>query len=341
MQDSAPKSDAVVMEPPILSIRNLSVSYPTTRGWVQAVRDVTIEVHRGSMVGLAGESGSGKSTLVMAATRVIGPPAIDLSGQVNIAGLDVFALSDRELRDARWKTFSFVTQSAMNALNPVMRIRDQMLDAIRAHDPQYRRGLGVQRCEEVLRIVEVPTVKLDSFPHQLSGGQRQRVVIALALVLQPQLIIMDEPTTALDVVAQREIIALIRRLQSQLGFAVLLITHDLTLLLEVADQVVVMYGGRIMESGTAAELRGRAWHPYSKALMASFPPLRGVLTRRDGIPGSPPDMLNPPVGCPFAARCAEAREVCRSENPMLMTSGSRSVACHAVDVRRKNGEVLV
>ena len=316
------------------AVQDVSISYPTARGWVQAVRNVTMQVRRGELVGLAGESGSGKSTLVLAATRMLRPPAVQVTGTVRVMGRDMFALSNRELRKARWQTFSFVTQSAMNALNPVMRIRAQMHDAMRAHDPHYSREKADKRCAEVLRIVEVPVAKLDSYPHQLSGGQKQRVVIALALLLQPELIIMDEPTTALDVVAQREIIALIRRLQRDLGFAVLLITHDLSLLLEVADEVIVMYGGRVMESGPSSELLAQAWHPYSRALIQSFPPLHGPMKRQNGIPGTPPDMLNPPAGCPFAERCAVVMDVCRLEMPALLARGERRVACHQAEQER-------
>lgn len=322
-----------------LSIDHVSVSYPTPNGWVQAVRDVSLHVKKGQLVGLAGESGSGKSTLVLAATRVLRPPAVEIEGTAHIAGKDLFALPERQLQKARWQTFSFVTQSAMNALNPVMRVRRQMHDAIRAHDPHYSKSRAEKRCEEVLRIVELPPNKLDSYPHQLSGGQRQRVVIALALLLNPELIIMDEPTTALDVVAQREIIALIRRLQRELGFAVLLITHDLSLLLEVADEVVVLYGGRVMESGPAAELVRSAMHPYSKALVQSFPPLHGEVERQEGIPGAPPNMLNPPPGCPFAERCPLAIDVCHTDMPPLVRKGDRLVACHVAQMTpRKEGE---
>jgi len=315
------------------SVQDVSVSYPTARGWVQAVRSVDLQIRRGELVGLAGESGSGKSTLVLAATRVLKAPAVKVTGRVEIIGQDVFAWSDKELRRQRWQTFSFVTQSAMNALNPVMRVRAQMHDAMRAHDANYSKAKADKRCEEVLRIVEVPAAKLDSYPHQLSGGQRQRMVIALALLLQPQLVIMDEPTTALDVVAQREIIALIRRLQRELGFAVLLITHDLSLLLEVADAVTVMYGGRVMESGRSQQLLRGASHPYSRALIHSFPPLHGAMQRQEGIPGTPPDMLNPPPGCPFAARCTLATEECDDSMPPLARYGERLVACHKVSAK--------
>lgn len=317
----------------IFSVDDVSVSYPTARGWVQAVRNVNLRIRQGELVGLAGESGSGKSTLVLAATRVLKAPAVSVTGHVEILGQDVFAWSEKELRAQRWQTFSFVTQSAMNALNPVMRVRAQMHDAMRAHDREYSKARADKRCEEVLRIVEVPPSKLDSYPHQLSGGQRQRMVIALALLLQPQLVIMDEPTTALDVVAQREIIALIRRLQRELGFAVLLITHDLSLLLEVADSVSVMYGGRVMESGASQDLLRGASHPYSRALIHSFPPLHGAMQRQEGIPGTPPDMLNPPPGCPFAARCVLATNECSESMPALQSYGNRLVACHKVSAK--------
>lgn len=315
---------------PTLLIEHMSVSYPTENGWVEAVRDVNLRVLKGQLVGLAGESGSGKSTLVLAATRVLTPPAVHIEGNVSILGKDILKAGPKDLQAQRWKTFSFVTQSAMNALNPVMRIRDQMFDAIRAHDKEFTRTRAQARCEEVFRIVELPAAKLDGYPHQLSGGQRQRVVIALALLLQPELVIMDEPTTALDVVAQREIIALIRRLQREFGFSVLLITHDLSLLLEVADEVVVLYGGRVMESGPSSVLLNRAQHPYSKALVKSFPPMHGEVKRQEGIPGSPPNMLNPPPGCPFAERCAVAIEICHKEMPPLQKFDSQSVACHLV-----------
>lgn len=317
-------------EPLALSIHNMFVRYPTTRGWVQAIRGVSLDINSGEFVGVAGESGSGKSTLVLAATRILASPNAYVEGDVTIVGKDIFKLSQSELKKARWKSFSFVTQSAMNALNPVMRIRAQMMDTLKAHDPKFNRVKAQRRCEEVFQIVELSADKLDRYPHQLSGGQRQRAVIALALLLQPELIIMDEPTTALDVVAQREIIALIRQLQKEYGFAVMFITHDLSLLLEVADRVLVLYGGRVMEMGKSEILVERPEHPYSRALINSFPPLHGTMERREGIAGSPPDMLQPPPGCPFAARCPLVIPVCHQDMPPLLDVQGRQVACHAV-----------
>jgi peptide/nickel transport system ATP-binding protein len=311
------------------AVEHLSVSYPTAQGWVQAVRDVSFSVRQGELVGLAGESGSGKSTLVLAATRVLRPPAVTVSGRVSVVGRDVLALSPRELRALRWRHFSFVPQSAMNALNPLLTIREAMRDVVRAHQRPYSVQEADHRAENTFRIVELPVGKLDSYPHQLSGGQRQRAAIALALILDPRLIIMDEPTTALDVVAQRQILALIRDLQRERGFAVLLISHDLSLLLEIAHEVVVLYAGKVMEMGRARTLVRDAHHPYSRALIRSFPPLHGARRRQEGIAGSPPNMLNPPPGCPFAPRCRVViPSVCDRVMPPLIDHEGRFIACH-------------
>lgn len=313
---------------PAFEVRRFSVRYPSDRGWVQAVRDVSLSVDRGRLVGLAGESGSGKSTLVLAATRVLKPPQVQIEGESMISGRPILTLGRSEVRKLRWSMFSFVTQSAMNALNPVMLLRDQMRDVMRAHDPDYTPDRADRRAAEVFEMVELPVAKLSNYPHELSGGQRQRAVIALALLLKPELVIMDEPTTALDVVLQREIIELVRRLQAELGFAVLLITHDLSLLLEVAHEVVVLYGGKVMEAGSGQDLLDGALHPYSQALLRSFPPLHGKVERQVGIPGTPPDMVRPPTGCPFAPRCPVVMDICNREMPPLVTVGSLKVACH-------------
>lgn len=314
---------------PVLQIENFSVSYPSERGWVQAVRDVTVDVRLGQLVGLAGESGSGKSTLVLAATGVLRPPMAKVEGSVRIAGQPWLHKDPKAMRNMRWSTFSFVTQSAMNALNPVLTIRAQMRDTMRAHRTHWDERAFTQRTLAVFEMVELPASKLDSYPHQLSGGMRQRAVIALSLLLEPQLIIMDEPTTALDVVVQREIITLIRQLQNTLGFAVLLITHDLSLLLEIAHEVGVLYGGKFMEWGGAEDLVRGAYHPYSRALMSAFPTLHGPVRRQEGITGVPPDMVTPPQGCPFAPRCDVAVPPCFTVPPELLTVGARrKVACH-------------
>ena len=310
-----------------LWVNHLSVSYPTAQGWNQATREVSLAVPKGSFVGVAGESGSGKSTLVMAASRMLSPMIARIRGTVEIMGRDIFALSREELRQMRWQSFSFVPQSAMNALNPVLTIRQQMRDVMRAHHHPGPVAEQDRQAARMLNIVEISPAKLDAYPHQLSGGQRQRAVIALALLLEPGLVIMDEPTTALDVVAQRQVLGLIRGLQESLGFAVLFISHDLSLLLEVTDQVVVMYAGEVVESGGTEAMADHAYHPYSQALIGSFPPLHGTRRRQQGIRGFPPDMLHLPAGCVFEPRCPLAEEACKQIHPPLLPYEDRQVAC--------------
>ncbi len=318
---------------PILSVNNLTVRYPTARGWVNAINNVSFKLDAHKFLGIAGESGSGKSTLVMACLRILDAERSDVTGSSIFLGDNIFDMTEEELRQRRWRDVSFVTQSAMNALNPILRVREQMRDTFRAHVANYSVKQADARAEEVFRMVNLDPVRLDSYPHQLSGGMRQRAVIAMALLLKPELIVMDEPTTALDVVVQKEILSLIKRLQIRLGFSVILITHDLSLLLEMADDIIVLYGGRVMESAPVRSFVARPVHPYSRALLHSFPPLHGAPVRREGIPGSPPDMASPLPGCPFAPRCTEAIAMCHTVVPLLKEwpKDGRLVACHVAE----------
>ena len=245
---------------PILEISDLSVVYRTPGGDVRAVEQVNLTLNAGEVVGLCGESGSGKSTLAYGATRLLRPPALVTSGSVRYGGrrvtsggdpVDLLAMSHHELRAMRWREIAIVFQSAMNALNPVLRVQDQLLDAIHAH-LRMPRGEANEKVAELLDLVGIPRNRLRSYPHELSGGMRQRVMIAMALATDPEVVIMDEPTTALDVVVQRDILAQIVELKERLGFAILFITHDLSLLLELADRIAVMYAGRLMETGAVA-----------------------------------------------------------------------------------------
>ncbi|MGP8208121.1 MAG: ABC transporter ATP-binding protein [Acidimicrobiales bacterium] len=307
----------------MLEIRGLSVDYGTGPGAVHAVDDVDLVVNRGEALGLAGESGSGKSTLAHAITRLLRPPAAVTQGRVlyhqrgqGTAGpVDVLTLSKAQLRRYRWEEVAVVFQSAMNALNPVTDVRNQLTDALRAHRPSMSRGARDERAAELLDLVGVSGDRLRSFPHELSGGMRQRVMIAMALALRPDLIVMDEPTTALDVVTQRQILEKIEELRAEFGFAYLFITHDLSLLLDVADTIAIMYGGRIAEVASARALYLEPAHPYSRGLLSSFPPLTGARRVLTGIPGSPPDLRALPPGCPFAPRCEQAMDVCRESYP--------------------------
>jgi peptide/nickel transport system ATP-binding protein len=325
------------LKAPVLEIKNFNVDYGLGEESVQAVRDVTLTLHRGEVLGLAGESGSGKSTLAYGITRLLPPPGVISGGSViyhppGDQPYDVMALSNAELRAFRWAETSIVFQGAMNSLNPVHKVSTQMLDVIRAHEPQLSQQARVARAKEMLKLVGISADRMDAYPHQLSGGMRQRVMIGMALVLEPQVVIMDEPTTALDVVMQRQILAQLVELRERLDFSVLFITHDLSLLVEFSDRIAIMYGGRIVEEARSADLYKDSLHPYSEGLLKSFPALRGPRRELSGIPGSPPDLRGMPSGCAFHPRCSHAFDRCSTEIPILgvpeaRNDPSRSVAC--------------
>src|ERR1700734_4094089 len=303
---------------PILEIDDLSVAYRSVGGDVHAVEHVNLTLNAGEVVGLCGESGSGKSPLAYGATRLLRPPALITGGSVRYRGrrithggdpADVLTMSNRELARIRWREVAIVFQSAMNALNPVLRVQDQILDAIQAH-LKMSKGEAKEKAATLLDLVGIPRNRLRSYPHELSGGMRQRVMIAMALAADPEVVIMDEPTTALDVVVQRDILAQIVELKETLGFSVLFITHDLSLLLELADRIAVMYAGRLMETGSADAIMREPVHPYTQGLLNSFPSLHGPRRELAGIPGSPPDLRTPPKGCPFLPRCGYGTDQC-------------------------------
>ena len=310
---------------PILDISDLSVVYRTPGGDVRAVEQVNLTLSAGEVVGLCGESGSGKSTLAYGATRLLRPPALVTSGSVLYSGrritsggdpVDLLAMDHRELRATRWREIAIVFQSAMNALNPVLRVQDQLLDAVRAH-LRMPRNEARDKAATLLDLVGIPRNRLRAYPHELSGGMRQRVMIAMALAADPEVVIMDEPTTALDVVVQRDILAQIVELKETLGFAIMFITHDLSLLLELADKIAVMYAGRLLETGAAQDFMRAPAHPYTRGLLNSFPSLHGSRRELTGIPGSPPDLRDPPPGCPFVPRCGYAVPACTAVDMTL------------------------
>jgi peptide/nickel transport system ATP-binding protein len=314
----------------LLDIRDLRVVYLTARGPVKAVDGVSIAIQPGEVVGLAGESGSGKSTIAHAILRILHPPALITGGQVIFDGRDILEMDEAELGQFRWSKISIVFQSAMNALNPVMKIRDQLTDSMRHHG--LSKTEANERAVTLFDLVGIEPQRLDAYPHQLSGGMRQRAVIAIALALNPPLLIMDEPTTALDVVVQKDILQQIASLREQLGFSILFITHDLSLLVEISDNIAIMYAGEIVERAPARTLFEDPMHPYTLGLMNSFPSISGARHKLAGIPGSPPDLVAPPTGCRFHPRCPKAMPVCSTVAPLNRSiSSSHSVACHLFD----------
>jgi peptide/nickel transport system permease protein len=336
----APAPAATATPAPVLEIRGLNVDYGYGDGALHAVMDCDLVLRRGQVIALAGESGSGKSTLAMAAIRLLRAPGVITSGEVLFHArpaegtgpgqkVDVLHADPEELREVRWSEISVVLQSALSALNPVITIGAQFDDLLRAHRPHLSAAERDARSAELLEMVGIDPSRLRSFPHELSGGMRQRAMVAMALALEPQVVILDEPTTALDVVTQREILEELMALRDRLGFSALFISHDLSLLVELADEIVVMYAGRIVERAPAESLFHAPRHPYTYGLLHCFPPLHGARKKMEGIPGSPPDLRALPVGCSYQARCPWAMDRCRMEAPPLrpLNGTGREAAC--------------
>jgi peptide/nickel transport system ATP-binding protein len=317
---------------PLLTVRGLSVEYGTAAGPVVAVDRVDLDVGRGEFVGVVGESGCGKSTLLFAVAQLLSPPAEIVAGSVEFAGQDLITMTDREMNVLRWRELSVVMQSAMNALNPVTSIAAQFRDTLRAHGVTSRRDIEA-RSIEVLKLVGIDPVHLRSYPHQLSGGMRQRAMIAMALLFTPDLVIMDEPTSALDVVAQRALMLQIKQLQRQLGFAVLFVTHDMSLVSHFSDRLVVMYAGQVVESGPTRTVFDAPAHPYTRGLLDAFPSVTGPRRELTGIPGRPPELRVPPSGCRFHPRCPVEMAHCSLQEPALYDVGEVAARCllHAPD----------
>ena len=305
-----------------LSVRDLWVEYRVRRGTVKAVRGVSFDLRKGETLSLTGESGSGKTTLGLALIRLLAKTARIRGGRIiyrrDGEEYDVLALKPSELRHFRWKECAMVFQSALNALNPVLRIWDQMRDTVKAHDRLSSEEVR-RRALDLLGYVQLePERVLNAYPHELSGGMRQRVLLAMSLLLNPQIIILDEPTTALDILTQRTIIDLLRRLKRELGFSMIFISHDLSLAAELADRVATMYAGKIVEIGDVNDIFYRPLHPYTMGLIKAVPTVTGGFKELASIPGSPPDLIDLPPGCKFHPRCSYATERCREEEPELI-----------------------
>lgn len=312
----------------VLDVRDLYVYYHTSRGPVKAVNGLSFSLKAGERLGLVGESGSGKSTMALALMRMIKPPGRIESGTIDLAGTNILTLSEEGMRRTRLAEIAMVAQGAMNSLNPVSRIRDQILDGWKDHGEQVGRSEAEDRIADLMRWVGLQPEVARMYPHELSGGMKQRAVIAIAISLRPKVIIADEPTSALDVVVQRQIMETLRRVQEDLGAAVILIGHDMGIMAQFVDRLGVMYAGQFSELSPVREIFKDPMHPYSRLLIASLPSLekRGVL---QGIPGLPPSLLDPPSGCPFHPRCPYVMDQCRDVVPWLGEPvTNRLVACH-------------
>lgn len=318
------------VEDAVLSVRDVAIEYKAERGMVKAVRGVDFDIFPGESLSLIGESGSGKTTLGLGLIRLLVKTARITRGQIiyrqDGVGHDVLSWDEKEMRQFRWQGCAMVFQSALSAFNPVLRIRDQMYDTVRAHRPTSFAETMKLASELLLRVHLEPDRVLRSYPHELSGGMRQRVLIAMSLLLNPPLIILDEPTTALDILTQRTIIDLLRALQNDLHFAMMFISHDLSLAAELADHVATMYAGRIVEYGTVKQIFYEPRHPYTLGLIKAVPTVTGAFQDLSSISGSPPDLIDLPSGCKFHLRCPFMTERCRHEEPELTHIGPEHAA---------------
>jgi oligopeptide/dipeptide ABC transporter ATP-binding protein len=312
----------------VLQVRDLRVYYHTPRGAVKAVDGVSFDLRAGERLGLVGESGSGKSTIALALMRMIRPPGRIERGDVLLDDLNLMAISDEQMRRLRLAGIAMVAQGAMNSLNPVLRVREQIVDALKDHGEQLSKRELDERVGGLLERVGLLKAVAGMFPHELSGGMKQRVCIAIAISLRPKVIIADEPTSALDVVVQRQVMETLRRVQEELGAAIILVGHDMGLMAQSVDRLGVMYAGNLVELCSVRDIFEEPLHPYSQLLIASLPSLekKGVF---QGIPGLPPSLLNRPAGCAFRPRCPSAMEICAVEQPPLRElRPNRWVACH-------------
>lgn len=313
----------------LLEVNNLCVDYISEGGkHIRAVDNVSFSIGEGQSLGLAGESGCGKSTIAFSLMRLHKPPALIQSGSIKMGDKEVLNMSPKELLNFRWGDVSMVFQSAMNCLNPVVTMEKQFFEIYRSHGVTYDKKKSRQMAAELMEIVGIPADRLRDYPHQFSGGMRQRAVIAMALALKPKLLILDEPTTALDTVVQRDIIQRIYDLKEEFKFSILFITHDISLMMEFCDSIAIMYAGQIVEHAPAKQILNNPKHPYSFGLKNSFPELTGKVKYMEGIPGNPLNLAKIPKGCRFQERCFKATQVCFEKEPIKTHDGDDFYACH-------------
>lgn len=315
----------------LLEVEDLRMYYETLRGWVKAVDDIDMELEKGDALGLAGESGCGKTSAMLSILRLLPYNARIFGGTIKFEGEDLIRMPEKQFRrKIRWRKISTIFQGAMNALHPTMNIGSQIAESIMAHE-KVSKSEALERAAKLLDLVGIGASRIDRYPHELSGGMKQRTVIAMALACNPDLIIADEPTTALDVIVAAQVLGVMKELQEKLHLSLILVTHDLSMISEVCNKVVIMYAGKIVEQGDVVSIYKEALHPYTEKLISAFPSVLGAKRELASIPGFPPDLLNPPPGCRFHPRCPYAMEICRKEEPVSVeVSKGHKVACHLV-----------
>lgn len=314
----------------LLNVENLRTYYFTKRGPIKAVDGVDFQVKEGQAMGLAGESGCGKTTVALSIMKILPSSGKITEGKILLRDLDIAKIPEKQMKKIRWSKISLVFQGAMNALDPLYSLGDQIVEAILTHESKLDKKEAKNRAERLLELVGMEGKRLKNYPHELSGGMRQRGLIAMALACNPELLIADEPGTALDVIVQAQVLATMEELRRKLNLAVILITHDLSIIADTCDRVAVMYAGKIVEHANVLDLFEEPLHPYTQGLIHAFPNIRSGKTRMISISGSPPDLLNPPPGCRFHPRCTCAKSLCKQDEPILIRTGEREhlVACH-------------
>jgi peptide/nickel transport system ATP-binding protein len=314
----------------LLEVKNLVTHYSIMRGWVKACDNVSFEVRKGEAFGLVGESGCGKTTVALSLLKILPPGGKIRGGKIMFDGTDFVPLGEDSMRKFRWKHISIVFQGAMNALNPVFRVGDQIAEAIKTHEPQTPATEVKTRVRDLLELVGIDGDRADNYPHEFSGGMRQRALIAMALAVNPEILIADEPGTALDVIVQAQVLGLMRDLKEKLGLSMILISHDLSIIAETCERAAIMYAGKIVEYGDINSIFKNPLHPYTQGLMGAFPSIRGERKPLTSIPGQPPDLLHPPPACRFHPRCPYAMDVCKKAEPPLLRQGTDEhyTACH-------------
>ena len=315
------------MSKAILEVKNLHIDYPISIGTVRAVEGVSFTLNKGEVLGLVGESGCGKSTLGLSMLRLIRPPGKISGGEILYKGNDVIKMPERELLKLRGQDIAMVFLYSLTSLNPLFTVKYHFLETIHYHKPEIKTAEALKMTGDILENLGIDRERMYDYPHQLSGGMRQRIMIGLGLIMEPDILIADEPTTSLDVIVEAGFIDLLNRLRVKFNLSIILITHNLGLVAEIADRVAVMYGGKLMEVGTADQIFSEPLHPYTYGLINCIPNIKLEQKELVTMPGNPPDLVNPPKGCRFAPRCPKVMDICREKTPQLKDYKNRKVAC--------------